>query len=486
MFFYWIAACGDDATDSKIPGSPSGEDRLEILSVTAEAHAERVTEVAVSWELSEAAEVRVSCVADEDPTEVHLATTGALTTTFYGLLPGADYTCSVSTLDDRLSFPAPVRTGVWPGAPAVTVEGDPDAIGGGYTLFNVGDVCGGAMPAWVYVADPHGRLRWAYQVPEDIVPDLVATHVGGGRFLLGGGTGIIGLGDSALRLVGLDWVEAWSRELPVTGLDYNHHVEMLDDGDVLSLVWVENFGELGQFVGFGIERFDPVTEDAVFDWSSQQALDAGALPPGSFGSDAYHANALAYVGDDPLGPSYWVSLANLNVLVRVDAVTGALTHTVGSGLGFTLYGLDGGPDDQWFSFQHAIRVTALSDGTYAVTMHDNGHNTGQTRLLDLAVDLAGKSVTVTWNWTEPDWYEYAGGDHDVLLSGHRLATQGHAECYGGNDRDSAITEVDPADGSVLWRLVFPERTSFLYRSDRIEGCDLFANAKYCPELAAGR
>lgn len=477
MLLFLLTACGDP------PGPKDPEDRLELGEVTAVAHAERVTEVTVTASPSEPVALAVRCEADDDPEEAHLGRTETGALTFYGLLPGTAYTCTVTTEDGRRSASAGVTTGRWADPPEVVVEGDASAMDGAYTLFNVGNVCGAPGPGSVWVADPDGNLRWRFVVPEDVVVDVVATYLGEGRFLIGGGAGLVGLGDSSIREVGLDGTVSVFRTEPVSGTEFNHHVEQLPTGEHLSIVWRDNTGDRGDFVGFGIERYDPAAATATFDWSSQLAVDAGSLPDGGGGSDAFHANAVQYVPDDPAGPSFWVSLATLDALVRVDEATGAVTDAIGPGTGWTLHDLEGKPtDDQWWSFQHALRVTPQADGTLVMTLHDNGHVREKSRLLDLLVDPEARTVRVTWDWSEDGWYEYVGGDHDVLPSGHRLATQGHAACFGGVDRQSTITEVDPADGSVVWRLTLPGEYDYPYRADRIDGCALFANRKYCPEL----
>ncbi len=114
-------------------------------------------------------------------------------------------------------------------------------------------------------------------------------------------------------------------------------------------------------------------------------------------------------------------------------------------------------------------------------MHDNGLAYGRTRALDLALDLEERVATVAWQYTEDDWQEYPGGDHDVLPGGHRLVTQGHCDCCQTTDRESTITEVDPDTLDGLWRLRLPSQDAWLYRSERIDGCAIFGNAKYCPE-----
>lgn len=50
-------------------------------------------------------------------------------------------------------------------------------------------------------------------------------------------------------------------------------------------------------------------------------------------------------------------------------------------------------------------------------------------------------------------------------------------------RFAFVLEVDPTTNEVLRRLDFTDARGSLYRAQWVDGCDLFANARYCPSLA---
>ena len=486
MILALLLACPADKPDPTNPDTVPVVTDSGDLTLTVGAHDERVTELDGSVVLTVAEAVTVTCTADADATEVFTIELPAdgepplvLSFALYGLAPGTAYTC-VGTTASGLGASAPVTTGVWTDAPELTQEGDAAAIDGAYTVFNVGDLCRGDGTNTVWIADPEGRLRWRWRVPEDGVPDIDVSWLGD-RFLIGGGAGIYGIGDGGIREVDLAGTVLYERMTPASGVDYNHHVERLDDGSDLAVVWQLNEGDQGQFVGFGIERTDPLTDEVLFDWTSQTALDRGQLPSGAPNEDTFHANAVRWVPDDPGGAAYWISLAQLGNVVRLDPASGDITTRIGVGGDWTL---DDPSDtvvgDGWFDFQHAIRVDMAADPPI-LRMHDNGLAYGRTRALDLALDLDHKVATVAWQYNEVDWQEYPGGDHDVLPGGHRLLTQGHCDCCRTTERESTISEIDPDTQEAVWRLRFASGDSWLYRSQRLDGCALFGNGKYCAE-----
>jgi len=63
-----------------------------------------------------------------------------------------------------------------------------------------------------------------------------------------------------------------------------------------------------------------------------------------------------------------------------------------------------------------------------------------------------------------------------------VITKGHLEGWSG-EGSSEVIEVDRSDGSVVWRLSFSEESDAIYNSDRIGGCNLFAETSRCPTLA---
>lgn len=446
--------------------TPEGEVTLSRLKV--EAEPDRVTEVHLSARLSEAVDTYFECAADDDEAEVFQADVAATeepTAVFYGLRPDTDYTCGIGAAGAALALTKEVTTGQWPDVPSLDAAGDTAAMQGAYTLFNSGPTCDLASPQQVFIVDPEGRIRWMWTVPEEATGDIDTSLLPNGNVLIGGGVGSPNRGDGAIRELGLDWTEHFKRGRPVSGTDYTHQVEQMEDGQLLSLVWQNVDGAYGRFSGFGVEILDPATGQASFDWNSQSAVDAGTLPSGSEGTDYFHANNAEWFPDDPEGPSFWVSLASRNQFVRLDRATGEITWKLGQGGDFTLYDLVGDEvldGAGWWEFQHANSMELLEDGQVLLHFYDNGYSRGWSRLLDVKVDPTTKTARVVWEWTEPEWVERNGGDHDVLPGGHRLATQGHCACCDeSGDRESTVTEIDPTTGDVVWRLTVHGDSEFL-------------------------
>lgn len=467
------------------PTFESGDVQVEVSDLDADVAEEVPTTVVVEATLSEPVATTIRCAAVDDPEELHTVDEPASTNPraeLYGLLAETEYRCGIGPVAGELAATVTVTTEAFDDPPAFRVEGDPAAMTGAYTLFNAGPTCDTATPQKVWIVDPEGRPRWRYQVPEDATGDIDASWLGDGRLLLGGGSGSPTRGDGILRILHLDGSVEYERTQPFAGDEYTHESQQLPSGEILSLVWDEVAGEFGEFYGFGLELLDPTTDRPTWQWSSQSAVAAGTLSSGTPSSDWFHANAARWFPDDPEGPSYWVSLAGQAEIVRIDAASGDVTWRLGLGRDFTLYDLSGEEvtdPDGWWEFQHAISVRAMGDKVL-LSLHDNGYTRGWSRVLDLEVDPAARTARVVWEWSEAGWVERNGGDYDLLDGGHRLVTQGHCSCCeDSGDRESSITEVDPADGSVAWRLVVPGDNQYLYRSQRLGGCDLFTNQRYC-------
>jgi hypothetical protein len=323
------------------------------------------------------------------------------------------------------------------------------------------------------IVDPEGWVRWA--LPLGRGPDVDVTLEADGNLLYGGGY----IYDPTV--IGIDGHLVWKGPAGDEG-DYTHHMERLPDGNLLTLVDATDAVGDATWRGFRVEVLDGETGDIVWKWSSEDAVAAGWLPAGdSPGEDVFHANSVTWIDDDE-GPAVWVSLRSLSRIIRIDRDTGEMTWAMGRDQDFRLIDDEGndGPLADWFYGQHApeVRLPFL----YA---YDNGWSrptdTSFSRAVKFELDMDQKTARVAWSWTEPGWYEPIWGDIDELPGGHVLITKGHcAEC--GSHGVSEIVEIDPATNEVVWRAQHPEAETGTYRHERIAGCDLFHNAKYCPEL----
>ncbi len=403
-------------------------------------------------EISPACGLEVTCRSEDDPERLvrDLGEGRSVGGPVIGFLADTRYSCEVTarTGDRSVTATTSFRTGPPAvGTPELTVEG---AAWGGLTLLNTWRAGGGGRDHVLLIADDRGATRWALPLGDQQEIGLEATVWEGSSLLVGGG------GYLAPQRRTLAGGVPWSfPELP-SGQHYHHEAAFTPHGTVLGLNDVDHEGPGGaSFDGFRISERDPVTDAPGFVWTSQAAWEQGLLPRGE-GGDPWHANGVVWI-DDELGPGVLVSVPGLDRVLRIDPRDGEIVWQLGRGLDFALQG------GEWFSFQHAPE---WRDGR--LLLHDNGVERGRTRVLELAVDQQAMTVTVVWEWTEPDWFEPIWGEADRLPDGTVLVTHGHCGfCSGGGAGPSTVSVVDPADGAIRWRMTVVDDELGLYRSERV-------------------
>lgn len=408
--------------------------------------------------------VTVDCTADDDP-EPHHADADPYV--LRGLLPDTVYRCVVAAggttvVLDPTTDPLPADL---PSPLSVLVNDDRSA--GGFTLFywfRLDDPSDG----YVVIVDREGRIRWYFTVGEPTSSSLDIGPAADGLLVVGGGETV------APRLVDLDGNVVWTSPGPDGEAEgFHHHVEQLPTGEVLSLSTTQDTDGVHVWRGFRVEARDPATDAVAFAWDSQQGVDAGVLA-GSPDGNPYHANAVSFVDDDPDGPAAWVSAKAMNQLLRIDRETGELRGAVGPGGVFRLVDPDGDPlpDTAWFYGQHAPEIRWP-----AVWVIDNGlgrpDGTYRSRVVALTLDDAAKTATLDWEWTEAGWFEPVWGDVDPLDGGTVRITRGHylpeADVEPLGDGPSAIVEIVPETGEVVWRLALDDAHG-VYKSERVDAC----------------
>lgn len=416
-----------------------------------------------------------TCTADDDPTEVLLAETSrtdAATVTLRGLAGARAYTCAVRTRDGTPLGGDPVVAYTTPtppaDLPALAVTGGEPLAGGPYTLFNAQRYCDGEIGR-LLIADPEGRIRWVQELPTGLDMGVEARPTPEGTLVWGGGATPMG----AATEIDLDG-EVLSRvSFPGSdGVFFHHDGKRLDDGRTLTLETDTMVSGDHTWTGFRLRRFglDGVQD---WDWSSQQAVDAQALPVGD--DDAWHANWVDLVD----GVAY-TSLCRSSEVLAVDVATGAVRWRLGDGGDFGLVDTDGTPLDagEWFQCQHGLEV--IGD---RVLVYDNGWTRERSRVFELALDEATHTATRTWLWEGPGWYENILGDVDVLPDDRVLVTVAHSDCQSAvPGTTGVIWEVDRATGEIAWSLGFTDPAVAGYRAERLDGC-WFPNARWCPEVA---
>jgi hypothetical protein len=448
----WLAACSPDP-------APGDWVAAEVPNLVL---AQRLTSADFSGAAS------AVCTADGDPDERHVVGSAAVGTAglaVYGLLADTDYTCAID--DGERSATVPFHTGVLPDfLPSWEVTGD--AGWGGYTIFNHGTDIHGDRQSKILVVDREGRLRWYYEVPYQ-APDLDVSYLGSGQILYGGG---YAAPPTVVDLAGQVLLRAAEPDV------YHHHAERLPTGEFAVLTLDTNTDGNITWNGMEIEILDPAMTHTVWSWATQRGVDEGWLPVSAGSNDPYHMNAIQVTDE-----AVYANFRNLSILVKLDRETGDLEWILGANGEFALLDATGAAEDpaSWFYGAHAPEI----DGN-RILLHDNGFprpGGNWSRIAEFEIDEAARTARMSWDYTEEGWFEPIWGDADRLPDGHVLYTRAHCEsCNPDAVGNTQIVEIDPAAGTVLWRLLMSDVHDAGYRSQRIDGCDIFANARYCPDL----
>ncbi len=146
-----------------------------------------------------------------------------------------------------------------------------------------------------------------------------------------------------------------------------------------------------------------------------------------------HANAVDY---DKAEGAYYVSLHNLDCIVKIDRATGQQLQVLGGRHSdFVL------PDGTTTLFQRQHQFVRLDDG---ILVFDNGTaENHDSRVVEYALDEAAGTAELRWEFhLEPPRFNVAMGDVHRLPSGNTLITWSSL---------GQIDEVTP-EGEVVWRL----------------------------------
>lgn len=436
--------------------------------------------------VTEPADLALDCQHDTLPDERHRMTGSGSVRKFSvaGLLAASHYDCVLTaTADSReASVGFGFDTDPLPdGLPDLINTVAPGFSPTGYTLMNSFNELPPLVDITALAVDPEGRVRWYWFVAAGGGGGLDVSLSATGDILFGGGNNV------PPTLMTPSSVVSWrAPSQPSIGDTYHHHAQELPSGEIVSLTDADNEADGDTWLGFGVEIIDPASGEQTWSWSSQTGVDRGQLfIPGVNIVDPYHANSVAILEDD-LGPAAWISLAFADRIIRVDRATGDITHTLGQRGNLPLRAIPGGfllNPDQWFYGQHDPEFDWPR-----MIVHDNGYGrpglANYSRVLELEIDLVAEEALLVWSWSEDGWYEPLMGDADRLEGGNILISRGRCWDFcpvGEGDRASNITEISPA-GEALWRLDFGDRQG-VYRSERVDGCALFNNVAYCPELA---
>ncbi len=479
---FWLVACSSSPCEDA--DCDSGEVLAEECDVAVNAVTQdevadtpQVRDLTVS--LTSAADLAVTCQRGAADPEVHLWESpesqehGVL---LAGLLAETNYQCEATPICGDLKGTArsfKVEIGQRLGSfPSVNVVGD---IGQSFVLVNHARFCDDQQPLRLLVFDAVGQIRWSYAgFPLEVKMSIGHQYLGNGEFFWGGGE--TELGDPSfvdLRQETLDQVAYPGSEMLV----WHHEARVYPDGQVLSMVETTNTYGSNAWKGFGLDLFDPVTEEVTWSYSSQAGVDQGVLDASSTG-DPYHANWATVDGEAGLA---YVSLCEAEQVIAIDMSTGQIVWSFGKGGDFALVDASGAslPDDDFPQCQHGLE---MRDNTLLV--FDNGQTREESRVTEFTLDVDTWTATRNWTWTEEDFYELSLGDVDYLDDGTVLVGRGHVDCLDGiQGAFSEVSNLDPESGETPWRMTFTDSEDVIYRAGLIDICDVFGSSLYCPEVA---
>ena len=434
----------------------------------------------------------LTCTQDDDPEERHRLTSPAQAShhmVLHGLRADAAYTCTAQIEDDpsRTSNPVAFSTAPLPPdlhLPVLSVP--PDNVADiGYTLVNYAIM---DDDSWTYTADrlvlldALGNVRWYRDKGGG--GDVEVTWAGNGLILFGGMANTY----YTPALVNLDKAEVFiANATPLTPYDiagtFHHDVGMSANGNTIFAMTKTRIDDTWR--GFIVREIDIATNEVVWWWDAYaDGVKAGWLEPGSESNvDPYHANSVQDRWED--GRCYvYLGLRNQNQVLKVDYQTKAVVWRLGYKGDFTLLEPDGTPaaSDRWFFQQHD---TKRNGDLFLV--YDNGKTRSEvggedyTRVLVLRLNEQERTATIVLEYTEPGWFEPIWGGMDLLPNGHYLVARGHCPLCISTPNTSALIEID-AEAQVVWRLDYQNENEVFYRADRVDGCALFHNVAYCPDL----
>lgn len=396
----------------------------------------------------------ITCSLESDRAEVHVFPAGEDGYyTAHGLLADERYRCvGGAAAFDVVTEPLPE----W--VPYTTVSGDPQAAESDYVLFNhfLNSPNGGLTNQSFLIADRDGRVRWAHKIEAEYgVSDV--SLISEDRILYGGRGGPPRIVDLAGDLI-------WEWDISHA----HHDVEMLPSGQVAALVYVE----YDDYVGFGVRIVDPETGEDTFRFRSED-LDLDI--PADDTADVFHANALIVEERHGELVRIWVNLRQTSHLIRVHPRTMEIDLQVGPETDWELQKAGGDPADWWQGPHDPV----LNAGR--VLLYDNGNPGDGSRIIEVDLDEDAQVATATWSWSG-GWYESVWGGVRPTASGENiLVARGHCTyCDAAEEGESTIFEVN-RDRDVVWRLHMHPLTG-LYRAESLDGCDVFANRRYCEDI----
>lgn len=321
---------------------------------------------------------------------------------------------------------------------------DPDRAYNGYTFFQ------SRSDKRILGVNMEGEILWNLQILDRLWPgdmdgfeylgedNLILLHYGAPK--------IVDLTDNSFLYQG-----------PVFG--GHHDVTLTPMQTIMSLVidrfqvdyepWLPN----NTLIGDSVKEVDMATGQIIWQWRLRDYVDPIEHHHQSIefvsldGSrDWSHGNTVQFIPNYVFkGETYDAVLFNsrhLSTFWVIDHATGDILWSCGE---HGMFGSTGLPEEPLFNWAHQVEL--LSNGS--VMMYDNGNHRlpPSSRALELYVDPVAQVAEESWSWTEPDLYDYWGGDANKLPNGNVLIA---------NVTNGRIIEVTPS-GDVVWEM-FMKRT----------------------------
>jgi hypothetical protein len=248
-----------------------------------------------------------------------------------------------------------------------------------------------------------------------------------------------------------------------------HEFLLLPNGHAYMMAYDPQIVDMSQVVPGGkpnavvygsiIQELDAL-KNVVFQWRSWDYIPItdcyDDLTASTF--DYVHVNSIDVDSDGNL----LVSCRETAEILKIDHLTGDIIWRWGGKQNqFAFIGENALNTPNFFSYQHDVRRIANGH----ITLMDNGnqHRPPYSRAAEYALDEAGKTATLVWEYRHtPDVFDPAAGSVQRLPNGNTLIGWGTANFLGVGD--VAVTEVRP-DKNVAFEMSMPKGL-FSYRAFR--------------------
>ena len=466
----------------------------QVISLSQNTVADDSLARAFNITLDRQAAINLSCVESAPGGEHHLLHQFAArkhTLLLRGLKSDTEYQCKATTDSGKkirsnlVTFTTQPLPANLP-KPEIVVDSQKQS-NTGYTLYNyaVRNANGSMRDRYLVIIDAEGEVRWYLQDAGGI--NVEAVYLGDEKIAYGGWVHrdeyitptIIGLNKQIAFVATTE--TASETEIPNS---FHHDVDVSENAKSIFTVMHTRVDNI--WSGFLIKEIDLATNRVVWSWDSlRDGVEAGYLQPGSeTNPDPYHANAV-FDREENGKLQIYVSARNQQQILKIDYQSKALVWSLGVNGDFTLLEKDGNLADssRWFFGQHDVQRHGN-----ILSVYDNGLDRvdyggeAYSRAVQLELDESARTARIIFeyddqpNWGEPNW-----GGFDPLPNGHSLLAIGHNWIANPRPYSSRLLELNKQQ-KVVWEARFVDKTAGIYRADRIDGCAIFNNLSYCPQL----